>query len=466
MLRFTRAVQLRPRSRMSLLSRLPEVALIGFAYPSSLEALPTSDDFEEKALKTSTENPLATLPYPKKGLRYRGEQLNPALDRQTRFQETIHEHHWTARTRTINALADPEFPSHHAAAQRMAKCGNGASFYIDPERDQVRPWISRCGHRLCPFCSNARSASTAEALTELMLNHAAERMIILTMRSHDLPLDLQVASLLHCFKKLRNRASWKRHVTGGVYVLEVTRNKDTGLWHPHLHILVRGKYYPHAELSKQWRQITKGSNVVWATKVNDIAGAAIELAKYIGKPQRVAELDASEIREYASAVKNVRMTQTFGDLHGRKPADSADKQPEPRSDIRVRLSTLLHVSRSGYAEAIVLLTWLCRRYKIFGRYVHHEAPQMFEDPGQHDHVAAMIAIARGQPPTARKLPADELPDEELDRKICRAFELYKTRLDAGGFPDVTWYHRTETEEIGRHEDPADAGAIGSTWKAP
>lgn len=376
-------------------------------------------------------------------------KLREELERQTRFQEVIHENHWNERTTILNALGDPAFPSLNAAARRMAQCGQGASFFIDQDKESVKPWLSRCGHRLCPFCSNARSASTSEELTALMLEHHADRMLILTMRSHDLPLDIQIASLLHAFKKLRLRAVWKKYVTGGVRVLEITRNEKTGLWHPHLHLLTRGKYFPHAELSKQWREITGDSNVVWASKVKNIEGAARELAKYIGKPQRISELDDAGIREYAWATKSVRMIQTFGDLHNRGPKDE-DKPataPDPRE--RVRLSTLLHVARSGHNEAIILLTWLCAKYKVFGRYVYHEIPQLIPDPGGYDHALAALAIIRGEAP-ARNDWVDVPVDDDIDHKICQAFYCYKTELERGTFGNVSCFYKTETEHIDRY----------------
>lgn len=394
-----------------------------------------------------TQRDIENLPLEVSRIKSHNVPLRAELERQTRFQEVIHEYHWNERAKIINALADPACPSLNSAARRMAQCAQGASFYIDPATEKVRTWLSRCGHRLCPFCSNARSATATQNLTELMLKHNATRLLILTLRSHDFPLDLQVAQLLHCFKRLRNRASWKRYVTGGVYIIEITMNEKTGLWHPHIHILVRGKYYPHAELSKQWREVTGDSNVVWAQRVQDIEGAARELAKYIGKPQRVATLTIAQIQEYASALKSVRMIQTFGDLHGKKPQDSDKTAEAPRADVRVRLSTLLHIARSGHNEAVVLLTWLARRFQIFGRYIHHEAPQMVPDPGGNDRIAATLALLRGEPTPGTKKKPDELTDDQLDHKICQAFTCYVAQLELGTYKNITWYHKTGTEQI-------------------
>lgn len=398
-------------------------------------------------MKVLTQRDIENLPLGLSQLKSHYIPLRADLERQTRFQEVIHDRHWNDRARIINALDDPACPSLNAAARRMAQCAQGASFFIDTTTEKVCSWLSRCGHRLCPFCGNARTASVTQTLTELMLKHRCERLIILTICSHDLPLDMQVLSLLHSFKKLRNRASWKKYVTGGIYILEITMNAKTGLWHPHLHILVRGKYYPQKELSKQWRQITSDSKIVWACRVNDVEGAARELSKYIGKVQRIADLTVAEIQEYASALKNVRMIQTFGDLHGTKPCDNDKTAEAPRADVRVRLSTLIHIARSGHNEAVVLLTWLARRFRIFGHYIHHEMPQLVPDPGGHDQVTATLALLRGQSTPRNKIKPDELTDEQLDHKICQAFTCYLAQLNTGTFKNITWYHKTGTEQI-------------------
>lgn len=389
--------------------------------------------------------PLVETPPP--GPKTAGISIAPHLDRQTRFQQVLHAEHWDDRARIINALADPDHTDHAPAARRMAACAQGASFFIDQATETVRPWLSRCGHRLCPFCSNARSAGTTENLLELMLQHHADRMMILTLRSHDLPLQLQVEQLLHSFKKLRNRAVWKRFVDGGIYVLEITKNPKTGLWHPHLHILYVGKFWPQKHLSATWRDITIDSNVVWVTQVHDIDGAAKELAKYIGKPQRIATLTPSQIREYATATKSVRMLQTFGTLHGKKPADSDKPDPAPRTDERVRLSTLLHLSRLGHEEAVILLTRLAEKYTVFGRYVYHEIPQLAPTPRHVDRTLELLAVLRGDRPPPRAGPTADPVDPDIDHKICQAFYAYRSAIAAGRFAETIWYYPTETEQI-------------------
>lgn len=387
--------------------------------------------------------PVGPLPLGRPEPQTHGQPLRHDLQRQTRFQGVLHELHWDARAKTINALADPIDKTHVKAANRMAACGGGASFFINPERGQVRPWISRCGHRLCPFCSTARSASTTADLIELILKYDAQRMMVLTLQSNDLPLPDQIRSLLAAFKKLRNRATWKKHVEGGVYVLEITLNAKTGQWHPHLHILARGNYYPHAELSKQWREVTHGSNVVWVSRVEKVDAAAKELAKYIGKPQRIAELSPERIREYASAIKSVRMVQTFGSAHGTKLRDEDQVDEKPTKDSRVRLSTLIRQAKFEIPEASMLLSWLCRRYKIFGRFVHRELPDLVPNYGGYDKAAAMLAAIRGEKPPPGGLPVDELPDEEIERQICICYQAYRLLDESGRLHEITYHYKPE-----------------------
>jgi len=169
------------------------------------------------------------------------------------------------------------------------------------------------------------------------------------------------------------------------------------------------------------------------------------MAKYIGKPQRVAELTPAQIREYAIASKSMRMIQTFGTLHNARPRDEDPVEEAPRTDQRVRLSTVLHIAKAGYPEAVVLLTWLCRRYKIFGQYVFNEAPHLIGNPGTYDRDAHMLAIVRGEAPPIQKYEPDAMPERDLERHICEAFTVYKDALDDGYFDTVYYYYNTGTE---------------------
>jgi hypothetical protein len=129
------------------------------------------------------------------------------------------------------------------------------------------------------------------------------KFLTLTVKSTD-DLSAQIKLLQASFTRLRARQWWKRHVTGGAYVIEVT-HPEAG-WHVHIHAVIMGSFMPHAVLKSLWKKVS-GSNIVWIKKVwgNDLAGY---LTKYLTKSKTTPDMQA----ELCRAFKGVRMFQPFG----------------------------------------------------------------------------------------------------------------------------------------------------------
>jgi len=342
-------------------------------------------------------------------------------------------------------------PTRHLQAKghRLASCGTGASFYVDPDGDRVKPWLSRCKDRLCPFCSKARAMSVSDGLQDLMTNHQCDRMIILTLMADFFPLAGNLSDLKKYFKQLRRSKVWKEHITGGAYVIEITLNKQTMTWHPHLHVAYRGKYFPQKLLSKTWREITGGSYVVWVSRIHDVEGAAQEMSKYIGKPQRIEEFPPDRIREYATATKGLRMVQTFGDCHNKTVSDE-DPGPEKKTtDRHIRLSDLIHLARQGYESPAHLLRLVAERWQVFGRYISHEMPQLVTDTGRAEGAAALLRLLRAEGTEQPRPPPEAVAVDRLDAKIRTAFFAYLADEHRGAFGDAEMYYRTGTEYLER-----------------
>lgn len=372
---------------------------------------------------------------------------HPHAPPQTRFQESLHEPHWDARASIIHALADAPAPRLQRQANRLATCGTGASFFLDAQVDHVRPWLSRCKDRLCPFCAKARSASVTEGLEDLMRNHACDRMIILTLRAIDLPLADCLAQLKRFFKTLRRSKTWKHYVTGGAYVIEITLNPRTGLWHPHLHVAYRGLYFPQRLLSITWKTITSDSDVVWVSKVHDLEGASREMAKYVGKPQRIDTFTPDQIREYASATHGLRMVQTFGDCHNKPLTDDDPGQDEKTPDRHVPLSDLIHLTRCGFQTPAHLLALVAQRWAVFGRYINHELPQLAPHTDRTNSHDALLRLLRAEGPEQTRSPPPAAVGHRLDKQIRMAFLAYLTENDQGLFADTPMYYNTRTETL-------------------
>jgi hypothetical protein len=237
----------------------------------------------------------------------------------------------------------------------MARCCHDLRLEADPEAERVTATLDRCKHRLCPFCAAARSAHIAAQVRAAMITYARPRTIVLTQKSTQEPLATQLRKLRTRFHKLRSLAYWKNKVTAGVYVIEVTRNETTGLWHPHMHIIYAGGYLPFQELKTQWQKVCGDSDVVSISEVNDKTKAAYELAKYVGKPAAVAEWPDRSITEYADAIHHTRLLGSFGKRPASKLEDKHPDEHPTNPSISVSLTYLTHLANYGHRTPTAIL---------------------------------------------------------------------------------------------------------------
>ena len=331
------------------------------------------------------------------------------LPDQTELQDHLHERHWTSRLRIMAALARSFYPKHRSAARAIAYCGHDAHIEIPDGDGEASFKLDRCRHRMCPFCAAARSAHVAHQIRAAMRTYQHPRAIVLTQRSEELPLRRAIDLLRNRFARLRKTLFWKRRVVAGVYTLEVTRNEDTGLWHPHLHIVYAGAFIPQQELSELWQKITAGSPVVSISEVRDKGSVSYELAKYIGKPQQVAGWPDHAILEYATATKTCRMIGLFGKQPGQR-VDNQDPGPGPsRTVTQVSLRWLTHMAENGSHNALAALRYASGLFPLVANWTAKHFPQVdLERPADTDEEAHAFSgclarelralIADGPPP--------------------------------------------------------------------
>lgn len=220
--------------------------------------------------------------------------------------------------------------------------------------------LGRCRDRLCPLCASCRSREAAAKIGEIALSMPSPRFLTLTLRSSADPLGGQLDRLFKAFRDLRRSVEWKRHVRGGVATLELTRNPATGHWHPHLHVLVDGHFFPQPVLKKAWLAVTGDSFIVDVRAVHDRHQAAKYVAKYVGKPANFEPWPERALCEYAAALHGRRTILTFGSCHNSNPAprDTGDRPKATRI-----LSNLMHVARmadAGHPRAQTLRSALAR----------------------------------------------------------------------------------------------------------
>jgi hypothetical protein len=139
------------------------------------------------------------------------------------------------------------------------------------------------------------------------------RFLTLTLKSRAEPLRLQLQRLYANFKKLRKAPQIHDAIRGGVFFCEVTMNADSGLFHPHLHVLFSGKFLPVELVRKLWHVITGDSYIVDVRAVRDVPTAAAYVAKYAAKCISAETYNSPEHLDAAIlALRGVRTFNTFG----------------------------------------------------------------------------------------------------------------------------------------------------------
>jgi len=232
--------------------------------------------------------------------------------------------HWSdQRQRVLDALNYLDLP--HARRTRYAHCGTYCRVVQsddDPNRYAVQS--DTCHDRWCQPCATERARRIGTHI-RTHIGGKTIRMLTLTLKHSHLPLIQQVDRLGHCLRTLRRSVLWTRRVTGGCCMLECKWSTATQAWHPHAHLLLEGRFIPHADLKKLWHKITGDSYIVHIRPCDTAAKAAAYVAKYVGKPW-TGDVERSPhlLRELIVALENRRLCHTFGTWRGLRLSEPID----------------------------------------------------------------------------------------------------------------------------------------------
>jgi hypothetical protein len=253
--------------------------------------------------------------------------------------------------------------------------------------------------RLCPHCAHYRALVKSASVQKFMLTRkeGSLRYAVLSERN-SANLEEGIASLWTAWTRLRRSVHWKRKVQGSTVVLEVTYNRASRTWHPHLNVLMEGEYFPFELLNKLWIAATHGNGRGSFIKAAD-QGTALELVKYTLKVAERAEdengelnlrliLDRPEaIDEYLSATYNVRLIRTYGTHFGQLAEEDEEEKGE-------------HCPDCGGSDSIVDLGPIAPNQLVFDFEKDvfrirngHKLPAIREHPG--DESALNIRYLKG-----------------------------------------------------------------------
>jgi hypothetical protein len=197
-------------------------------------------------------------------------------------------------------------------------------------------YCSACGHkivvplyckdRFCPICSPRRTYAIRRRLQRLLSSVRESRgqslkMVTLTIpNSPDARESARI--LIRSYRRLRQRAWYKRRVTGGVHVIEVTGSP--GDWHVHLHAIVLSYFLPYEQLLSIWRNVSPGRGVYVQRIPRN--SALSYLTKYVSK----GSLPDGSTRELSDQLKGLRMFQCTGRFVAWLPPAVKHPYPCPR----------------------------------------------------------------------------------------------------------------------------------------
>lgn len=242
-------------------------------------------------------------------------------------------------------------------ANKLTACGRMPTVWQDEGNGELVVSRALCRARLCPTCGRNRSEALRREILPLIREMDAARMLTLTLAGSDDPLAVQIKRLLDCWKRLRRRKIAAQYIRGGLYVVEITWNARTEQWHPHLHVVCDGQYWPQNRIADLWEEITGDSRIVDIRAVHSREHVARYVSKYVSKCHTPKGVSPARLVEWCESVHGLRMVQTFGHLHGCKVAQPPTQDRATLAHV-IPLEPLLEEANHGDEEAAQLLAQL------------------------------------------------------------------------------------------------------------
>lgn len=279
----------------------------------------------------------------------------------TIYQRHVHRTFQSARERIVMALqveidaepaVEPVAEATHATKMlnRLTECCRHPSIVQNDQTGEVHISESRCRSRVCPRCGRVRTRELGHRLRGLLKFIDSPRMLTLTLKSNGDPLSEQLRRLNDAFRRLRRRKNWKKHVTGGLFIVEITWNHAKHEWHPHIHALIDGEFWKQADIADEWETVTGDSRIVDIRMIYGRESAVGYITKYMSKSQLSDQIPAGRIVEWSQNTHGARMVGTFGKLHGVKIEMEEDEREGGYEQV-APLEPLLEASERGEAEA-------------------------------------------------------------------------------------------------------------------
>lgn len=227
--------------------------------------------------------------------------------------------------RSVYEAIDDRDGKHRAAT--FGGCRSSAWFVRHTVTGEIRVAAARCRLRWCPLCIRTKSFVMVQSIIPWLKKARKPKFLTFTLKHSEAPLEFQIKALYTYFKSIRRRPAFKRRVKGGVWFFQIKKSANDGLWHPHIHLLCEGSYFPKQLLSDMWRDVTHGSFITDIRAVRNPRKAANYVARYASAPCRLSDLDFDSAVECVDSLHGRRICGTFGS--GRDIKLTPDKCENP-----------------------------------------------------------------------------------------------------------------------------------------
>lgn len=199
-------------------------------------------------------------------------------------------------------------------AGRVSDCAKTLEYKVYQDGTKKLDKVYFCKDKICPVCNRRRAVKhrlRAEKVFEVAMKKepkASYLFVTLTVKNVvSSELGNAMSLLTKAYAKLIKRVKVNRNLLGSIRATEITRNKETKEYHPHIHavFMMKSSYFKGSEYisSKEWSKLwgdslgVDYSPIVDIRKIKpdnkDLKGALVEAIKY---PVKTADFDLNDIQ--------------------------------------------------------------------------------------------------------------------------------------------------------------------------
>ena len=215
----------------------------------------------------------------------------------------------------------------HDLEKQYSRCRTDAWVVQHEDTLELRIASRKCNQRWCPMCQKTKRWIITDSVKVWAAKQKHLKFLTFTLKSTADSVEDQTTRLYKSFIKLRRTAFFKNKVSGGVWFFQMTVNKSSGLWHPHIHVLVDADYIPKRMLKAAWLKITLDSYVVDIRKVSNPEKAAEYVARYATIPADLLSCTVAQGSALVIGLKGRRMCGCFGSARGMALRPRAQDEP-------------------------------------------------------------------------------------------------------------------------------------------